>query len=203
MNGVTEAVDTFSSAHASQLDERAAKKRKLYELLLKEKKDRLRNQAISRAERTGPTPLSFAQQRLWFIDQLEPGSSLYNIPLALRLSGPLDVAVLQRCLSEVLRRHEVLRTTFRTVAGEPVQEVRPATPFTLPLKDLSGLPVAEREGEAPPAPGRRGAAALRLVAGRDAPGWAAAVGRAGARLLDNLPPHCRGRLVLGESFSAS
>src|SRR5262249_49078442 len=55
--------------------------------------------------REGPLPLSFAQQRLWFIDQLEPGSSLYNIPVSLRVEGPLDASVLARCLGEIVRRH--------------------------------------------------------------------------------------------------
>ncbi len=62
--------------------------------------------------RDGALPLSFAQQRLWFIDQLEPGSPLYNIPAALRVEGPLDAAVLARCLGEIVRRHEALRTVF-------------------------------------------------------------------------------------------
>src|SRR6185436_20395007 len=62
--------------------------------------------------REGPLPLSFAQQRLWFIDQLEPASSLYNVPVALRVDGPLDSPVLALCLGEIVRRHEVLRTVF-------------------------------------------------------------------------------------------
>ncbi|MGO9110863.1 MAG: amino acid adenylation domain-containing protein [Thermoguttaceae bacterium] len=102
---------------------------------------------ITRASNDRELPLSFAQQRLWFIDQLEPNSSLYSIPLGLRLIGPLDVAILERCLNEIVRRHEVLRTTFRTMAGEPVQQVGPATPLTLTLKDLTSLPEAEREDE--------------------------------------------------------
>ena len=73
----------------------------------------------------GPTlPLSFAQQRLWFLDQLE-GGSLYNVPVALRMSGELSVAVLSRVLGEVVRRHEVLRTVFRGDGGEPRQVILP------------------------------------------------------------------------------
>ncbi|MGA2843054.1 MAG: condensation domain-containing protein, partial [Steroidobacteraceae bacterium] len=68
-------------------------------------------------------PLSFAQERLWFLGELDPGSALYNIPVALSLDGALDVAALQRSLDEVVRRHEALRTRFETVAGRPVQVV--------------------------------------------------------------------------------
>ena len=72
---------------------------------------------LTRAERGAESPLSFAQQRLWFIDQLEPGSALYNNPLAVRLSGELKKEALRRTLTEIVRRHEVLRTSFRTVEG--------------------------------------------------------------------------------------
>ncbi|HEX6863771.1 MAG TPA: amino acid adenylation domain-containing protein, partial [Thermoanaerobaculia bacterium] len=93
--------------------------------------------------REGDLPLSFAQQRLWFIDQLEPGSPLYNMPVALRVEGPLDAAVLAQCLGEIVRRHEALRTVFAAPQGTPVQGIRPAEPFALPVVDLSGLPDAE------------------------------------------------------------
>jgi amino acid adenylation domain-containing protein/non-ribosomal peptide synthase protein (TIGR01720 family)/FkbM family methyltransferase len=90
-------------------------------------------------------PLSFAQQRLWFIDQIEPGTSLYNIPAALRVEGPLDSSVLALCLGEVVRRHEALRTVFAAPHGSPVQVIQPASPFHLPVIDLTGLPEGERE----------------------------------------------------------
>ncbi|WP_163871182.1 condensation domain-containing protein, partial [Myxococcus eversor] len=67
---------------------------------------------LTRAPRTDALPLSFAQQRLWFLDQLEPASAAYNMPAALRLTGALDVSSLQRALSELVRRHESLRTSF-------------------------------------------------------------------------------------------
>ncbi|MGE6764075.1 condensation domain-containing protein, partial [Corallococcus interemptor] len=94
-------------------------------------------------DRSRPLPLSFAQQRLWFIDQLQPGTSLFNVPMAVLLEGALDVAVLERALREVVRRHEVLRTTFREDASGPVQVVSPEPMLTLERKDLTGSPPEE------------------------------------------------------------
>ncbi|HSF40925.1 MAG TPA: amino acid adenylation domain-containing protein [Thermoanaerobaculia bacterium] len=98
--------------------------------------------------REGTLPLSFAQQRLWFIDQLEPGSPLYNLAVVLRAEGPLEPAVLARCLGEIVRRHEALRTVFVLQGGSPVQVIQPPAPFVLPVVDLSGLPEPRREAEA-------------------------------------------------------
>ena len=84
-------------------------------------------------------PLSFAQQRLWFLDQLEPGG-LYNVGEALRLCGPLDVDALRRALDAVVARHEALRTIFRSVDGEPMQVVMPPAPVACPVVDVSGEP---------------------------------------------------------------
>ncbi|HEY0022716.1 MAG TPA: non-ribosomal peptide synthase/polyketide synthase [Longimicrobium sp.] len=99
------------------------------------------------AGRTAPLPLSFAQERLWFIDRLEPGSAAYNIPVARRLAGALDVAALERSLGEIVQRHESLRTVFAEAAGSPVQVVAPFGGFALPVEDLSGLGEADREAE--------------------------------------------------------
>ncbi|HEV3052479.1 MAG TPA: amino acid adenylation domain-containing protein, partial [Longimicrobium sp.] len=96
-------------------------------------------------ERTGPLPLSFAQERLWFIDRLEPGSAAYNIPVARRLGGALDEAALERALGEIVRRHESLRTVFAEADGSPVQVIAPFGGFSLPVEDLSGLSEADRE----------------------------------------------------------
>jgi amino acid adenylation domain-containing protein len=99
-----------------------------------------------------PLPLSFAQQRLWLIDQMEPGSAAYNMPLAVRLDGDLDPAALAWALAGVVRRHEVLRTTFHHLRGDPVQVI--AAPeeggLPLPIVDLSDLPAERRRttGEA-------------------------------------------------------
>jgi len=89
-------------------------------------------------------PLSFSQQRLWFLDQLEPGRPTYNSPLVLRLSGPLAPEALADALSAIVARHEVLRTTFTTRDGIPVQVVREPAPVRMREIDLSGIPAAER-----------------------------------------------------------
>jgi len=103
---------------------------------------------LRRAARTGPLPLSFAQQRLWFIDQLEPGSAAYNMPAAVRLRGPLDARALERALGEIVRRHESLRTTFADVGGLPVQVVAETLELKLGCTDLSALDGEAREAEA-------------------------------------------------------
>ncbi len=96
------------------------------------------------AARGGDAPLSFAQERLWVIDRLDPGSGVYNMPFAFRLAGPLDVAALRAALGALAERHESLRTVFPEVDGGPVQRVLPAAPVPLPLAELSGLPDGER-----------------------------------------------------------
>ncbi|HEX2222600.1 MAG TPA: condensation domain-containing protein, partial [Thermoanaerobaculia bacterium] len=97
--------------------------------------------------RQADDPLSFAQQRLWFLQQLDPESAAYNIPGAVRLSGDLDMAALSCSLSEIIRRHEVLRTSFPEQAGRPVQLVSPWRPEPLPVVEAAVLPEEVREGE--------------------------------------------------------
>ncbi|MEG4918277.1 amino acid adenylation domain-containing protein [Microcoleus sp. B7-D4] len=103
---------------------------------------------ISPISREGDLPLSFAQQRLWFLDQLMSGTPLYNIPNAIGLKGSLNVTALEQSLSEIVRRHEALRTNFSAVNGQPIQIIRPAATLLLPIVDLRKLPETEREVEA-------------------------------------------------------
>ncbi|WP_233595935.1 non-ribosomal peptide synthetase [Corallococcus sp. CA031C] len=98
--------------------------------------------------RTDALPLSFAQQRLWFLDQLEPQGSFHNVPAALRLQGTLDVAALERAFAELFRRHESLRTVFRSEEGRPLHVILPVPEAPLPMQDLGSLPESTREAEA-------------------------------------------------------
>ncbi|AFZ17945.1 non-ribosomal peptide synthetase [Allocoleopsis franciscana] len=97
--------------------------------------------------REGTLPLSFAQQRLWFLDQLVPNNAFYNTPAAVRLSGSLNLAALEETFNEIVRRHEALRTTFVTVEGQPVQAIAPTLTLSLPVIDLRSHPQTERENE--------------------------------------------------------
>ena len=126
----------------------SSKKRELLEALLQEEGVDLSSaQKISRRREADSLPLSFAQQRLWFLNQLEPDSPFYNVPAALRLSGPLNVAALEQSINEIIRRHESLRTTFAAVDGTPVQVIAPTLTLTLPIIDLKHLPESRREAE--------------------------------------------------------
>ena len=86
--------------------------------------------------REGDFPLSFSQQRLWFIDQLEPGNPAYNISLNLKIDFSVDLAILEKCLQEIIRRHESLRTSFTSVNGRPLQRISPVEPFKISVLDL-------------------------------------------------------------------
>jgi amino acid adenylation domain-containing protein/thioester reductase-like protein len=100
-------------------------------------KEEAQAQTIPRRAHEGPAPVSYNQQRLWFIDQLIPGNVAYNIPIGARLKGPLDRDAFERAVGEIIRRHEVLRTTFAVADGRPVQVIHPPAPFTLPVIDLA------------------------------------------------------------------
>ncbi|HEY0375499.1 MAG TPA: amino acid adenylation domain-containing protein, partial [Pyrinomonadaceae bacterium] len=117
------------------------------ELLLKSGDSGASAPPIERVSRSGRLRPSFAQQRLWFIDQLEGGSPFYNSPAAVRLTGRLDVGALGRTFTEVVRRHEVLRTHFAVAGGEPVQVIEEAAEVSVPVTDLSHLGESEREVE--------------------------------------------------------
>ncbi|MFT4174539.1 MAG: amino acid adenylation domain-containing protein, partial [Rhodocyclaceae bacterium] len=103
--------------------------------------------ALAPVPRDGELPLSFAQQRMWFLAQLEPGNPFYNMPVALRLTGALDMAVMQRSLCEIVRRHEALRTHFALADGRPVQVINAADAFAVSVVDLSGRSTPEAEAE--------------------------------------------------------
>jgi amino acid adenylation domain-containing protein len=131
----------------TRLDELTPEKRRLLALRLKAR------QAVETRAPTvdegagGEYPLAFTQQRLWMLDRLQPGSSAYNMPTAARFKQPLDPAVVERAIGEIVRRHGVLRTRFETRDGEPVQVVEPFSSFHLPVEDLSALPRDAAEAE--------------------------------------------------------
>ncbi|HEX6745681.1 MAG TPA: amino acid adenylation domain-containing protein [Longimicrobium sp.] len=102
---------------------------------------------LRRVPRDGPLPLSFAQERIWFLTQLAPELSAYHVPRALRIRGPLTREAIEQSYAALVQRHEVLRTTFPAVNGRPVQVIHPSATVEVPLVDLSGLPEAEREAE--------------------------------------------------------
>ncbi|PMB00595.1 non-ribosomal peptide synthetase, partial [Fischerella thermalis CCMEE 5196] len=104
-------------------------------------------QAITPAPRNGNLPLSFAQQRLWFLEQLQPDSYTYNLPTAVRLTGILDVGLLERSLNTIIQRHEVLRTNFKTVDGNPVLQIQPSVTLPLTVIDLQNFNPIEQDEE--------------------------------------------------------
>lgn len=112
-----------------------------------EKPARAGEHSIPRRSHSGPCPLSFAQQRLWFLNQLEPDSPAYNQPKAFRLKGALNIGMLKKALDAIVARHEVLRTAFPSTDGHPVQVIGRFQPVGLPIIDLSGVPDDKREAE--------------------------------------------------------
>ncbi len=122
------------------------RRQKLLEKMLADRGISLEEKIILPRPRDGsPFPLSFAQQRLWFLEQLEPNTALYNIPVAVRITGPLDLDALQHSLDAIVARHESLRTTFSTRQGEPVQVIAAEGHLPIQQLDLSDLPAAQRE----------------------------------------------------------
>ncbi len=121
-----------------------AKKQELLKLMLKKKGISLNNQAISRRNSSQNVPLSFAQQRLWFLNQWEGDSANYNIPAALQLTGKLQVAALEEALREIVRRHEILRTSFQVDNNTPIQVVDADINVNLSVVDLQTIPSTEQ-----------------------------------------------------------
>src|SRR5690349_23779917 len=121
-------------------------KLELLDLLLKKKGIRpALVQSISPRKSFSPCCLSFAQERLWFLDQLVPNSVAYLLPAFIRLTGSLDVKALQETFTEIVRRHESLRTSFSLVDSQPVQNIHAPQDFDLRVSDLSHLGSDERE----------------------------------------------------------
>jgi amino acid adenylation domain-containing protein len=139
-------------ANASELGARLTslspeKRALLQRKLLEKRAAEAGARAVRPRQRGGPCPLSFSQELMWLLDQLNPGVSAYNVPRVFRVEGDLDVAALGRALGEVVRRHEILRTTYAAVGGEPAQVVCPHRPVPLDVTDLGGLAPDRREAE--------------------------------------------------------
>jgi len=117
-------------------------------LLTKLMQGKLQTNAIPRRQQSDSIPLSFAQERLWFLEQLDPNQPLYNEPTALRLRGVLNIDALQKSLNEIVKRHESLRTTFTTTNGQPVQIITSTLNLNLPIISLQSLSLNERENSA-------------------------------------------------------
>src|SRR6185369_16449866 len=118
------------------------------ELLPAEKRALLAELLRQKAAGKRQVPVSFAQQRLWFLDQLEPENASYNISRAVRVKGPLDLEALRQALNAIVARHESLRTNFTSIDDEPMQVIAPAREIEIRVVDLSGRPEVERESEA-------------------------------------------------------
>ncbi len=103
--------------------------------------------AVRRVPRDGALPLSYPQEAIWFIEQLTPGTLAYNAQFCIDFRGPLDAEVLERTFNEIVERHEVLRTTFPSPDGRPMQVVHPYERVTMPCVDISGVPASETEAE--------------------------------------------------------
>jgi hypothetical protein len=125
----------------------------------------LRSSPIRRTARDGPLPVSYAQQRLWFLHQLDPDSPTYNIPAVVRLTGKLNIDALTRSVNELVRRHESLRTTFVAIDGQPYQTIAPAREIDIDMEDLRALPELERGAAAIEIAARQAAMPFDLSAG--------------------------------------
>ncbi len=121
-------------------------KRELLEMMLLEQGvDLSQVLIVPQSRENNKFPLSFSQQRLWFLDKLEPGSPLYNIPAVLRLNGTLDIAALEKSFNKIIERHEVLRTTFTEENGEALQIVAERLTLSISVINLENTPAERRE----------------------------------------------------------
>ncbi len=149
-----------------RIEELSPEKRALYERLASSSGDPARRVApIERRGVASPAPLSFAQQRLWVLDQLMPGMPLFNLSGAIRIAEAFDETILERSINELVRRHESLRTTFKAVNGEPVQEILPELHIPLRTIDLSSLPEDDCDAEARRLLAEEGEAPFELATG--------------------------------------
>lgn len=130
MKNITERIANLSPAKRALLEQQLQKK------ALKTKFENKIYPRINPQE----APLSFSQQRMWLLDQLEPGNPAYNRPTNISLTGRLNVGVLEQSLNEIIRRHEILRTTFEQVNGQPFQKITPSIILKLPIVDLVTIP---------------------------------------------------------------
>ncbi len=125
-------------------------KRILFEKYLAQKTRKVSSEPepIPRRPPNVPIPLSFWQQLLWLHSQMVSDRPVYNEPITIHRTGPLDVGILEKTLAEIFRRHEAWRTTFAVVDGQPIQVIQPPPLIMLPVTDLRSLPECEREAEA-------------------------------------------------------
>ena len=129
-----------------RISELSPERRAVLEKLLRDRTDRpSRPSFITRKAHGGLAPLSYAQERLWFLDQFLRGSAFYNLSSAYRIQEPVDAAILESSLNEIVRRHESLRTTFRSINGDPYQIVAPSYWVPLRFVDLQSFPASERD----------------------------------------------------------
>lgn len=126
----------------------SATKQALLERRLAKMRDAVSSPTIARTTLAKDFPMSFGQERMWFLNQFEPNRAAYNRPTVLHFQGQLDITILERSLNEILRRHQVLRTVYRQEAGRPIQEVREPTPIEIAVVDLQGVQESAREAEA-------------------------------------------------------
>jgi amino acid adenylation domain-containing protein len=138
MNNLNKRIASLSPAKRALLEQRLTKK----DALVSEEQ-----QGIPRRSTSEPCPLSFAQQRLWFLDQFEPNNPFYNLPKAIHMKGALNMEALRKSLDAIVARHESLRTTIDSVDGKPIQVISENRALDLSLIDLSESPRAEREKE--------------------------------------------------------